>query len=104
MKKEIVERLTAIFNQLEIFTDHCQEPVKINEFSWNGSMEDFVVEYYIRKKKYVFHYNRQLLTDSSNTVKTDPVEQLKDELEYIKRMHERGIGSKEYYPMTQVER
>ncbi|WP_175596725.1 hypothetical protein [Bacillus sp. MRMR6] len=54
-------------------------------------------------QKYVFHYNEQIASRIGAHFSNNPLEQLENEVLYMKRMYERGIGAKEYYPFTDFE-
>lgn len=100
MKSTIQEKLQHIFGSIEIYSEYSSEVTRIETFRWNQDPINFKVEYFIQSQKYVFHFDREEAEVLG--VKTDPLEQLEDEVKYIKRMHERGIGAKEYYPFTSI--
>lgn len=104
MENRIQEKINEIFTSIEIYPEYSSDPIKILQFKWNLDMIDFIVEYYIHQKKYVFHYNEQIAKEIGfNYIKVNPLEQLENEVKYIKRMYERGIGAKEYYPFTNIQ-
>ena len=107
METNIPEKIYEIFNSVEIFSEYSSESIKIKEFFWNGDPDNFIVEYVINQTTYIFHYNNQIASeiDSIYLKKSllSPLDQLEFELNYIKRMYERGIGSKEYYPFTNIK-
>ncbi|WP_140354926.1 hypothetical protein [Litchfieldia alkalitelluris] len=101
---ETQEKIEEIFSRIEILPEYAPTPIKITTFNWNQDVADFAVEYLIGRKKYLFHYNAELASElGTEYLNLDPIEQLEKELQYIKRMYERGIGSKEYYPFTHEE-
>lgn len=84
--------------------EYSPEIIKIKDVTWNQDMVDFRVDYYKNQNKYIFHFNKQLAKEIGTLdLSKDPLEQLASEVKYIKRMYERGIGAKEYYPFTQIE-
>jgi hypothetical protein len=104
MQTNIQEKIHEIFNGVEIFSEYSSESIKIKEFFWNGDLDNFIVEYAINQTRYIFHYNHQIASEiNSIYLKNSPLAQLEFELKYIKRMYERGIGSKEYYPFTNIK-
>ncbi|MBM6616611.1 hypothetical protein [Bacillus suaedaesalsae] len=100
MASTIQEKIQQIFDSIEIKYEYSSDVTRIETFNWNGELHDFKVEYFIGSQKYVFHYDREEVKNLG--VKTNPIEQLEDEVRYVKRMHERGIGSKDYYPFTTI--
>ncbi|WP_456274764.1 hypothetical protein [Bacillus sp. AK031] len=61
------------------------------------------MEYYINQQKVVFYYSMELAVGTGEDLQNlDPFEQLEKEVKYVKRMYERGIGAKEYYPFTEA--
>lgn len=100
MKATIQHKLQTLFNSIEIYPEYSQEIKRIDSFTWNEDLVDFKVEYCIGQEKYVFHFDREEAEVLG--VKTNPFEQLEDEVKYVKRMYERGIGSKDYYPFTSI--
>ena len=104
MEANIQEKIHEIFNGVEIFSEYSSESIKIKEFFWNGDLNNFIVEYAINQTRYIFHYNHQIASEiNSIYLKNSALAQLEFELNYIKRMYERGIGSKEYYPFTNIK-
>lgn len=100
MKATIQLKLQLLFKSIEIYPEYSQEVKRIDSFTWNEDLVDFEIEYFIGQTKYVFHFDKKEAEVLG--VKTNPLEQLEDEVKYIKRMHERGIGSKDYYPFTSI--
>ena len=97
MKDEVNARINDLFKSIEIHPEYSTDPVKITNYQWNQDLNDFTVVYYIHRKKYTFRYNEM------NGERLNPLRQLEKEVHYIKRMNERGIGSKHYYPFTTIE-
>jgi hypothetical protein len=105
MKINIQEKITEIFTSVEIHPEYSPEIINIKNFKWNNDICNFKVEYYVDQTKYVFHFNEQIANEiSSEYFSKNPLEQLEREVKYIKRMYERGIGSKDYYPFTHIEK
>lgn len=104
METNIQEKIRDIFNSVEICSEYSSESIKIKDFYWNGNLDNFIVEYSINQTRYIFHHNNQIASEiNSIYLKNCPLDQLEFELNYIKRMYERGIGSKEYYPFTNIK-
>ncbi|MFE8700468.1 hypothetical protein ACFYKX_07580 [Cytobacillus sp. FJAT-54145] len=102
MMIQIQNQIEEMFNRIEIFPEYSEDTIKISRFSWNNDVVDFLVEYYIEHRKFVFHYS-DLLARDLDIEPVDPLKQLECEVKYIKRMVERGIGAKEFYPFTRIE-
>ena len=103
MKNIKHEKIQDIFNSIVIYPEYTETPIKITQYSWNGNLEDFIVEYYVNQERLVFQYNKDLAAEKdANYLHLDPFEQLEQEVKYIKRMYERGIGAKECYPFTNI--
>ncbi|RSK27632.1 hypothetical protein EJF36_12510 [Bacillus sp. HMF5848] len=103
MTNSIEVKLQELFNSIQIQPEYSRSPLEISQFHWNQKLDDFVVEYVIGNKKYIFHFDVERAANlNSEQVFQDPLEQLEFEVNYIKRMHERGIGAKEYYPFTDI--
>ncbi|RSK27628.1 hypothetical protein EJF36_12490 [Bacillus sp. HMF5848] len=102
MTNSIEVKLQELFNSIQIQPEYSRKSLKISQFHWNQKLDDFIVEYVIGNKKYIFRFDVERAANlNSEYVSQDPLEQLESEVKYIKRMHERGIGSKEYYPFTE---
>ncbi|KAA0546282.1 hypothetical protein FZW96_16380 [Bacillus sp. BGMRC 2118] len=101
MFSSIQERLEQLFDSIEIYLEYSPDVKRIDQFTWNGDVHPFRVEYVIDSATYVFQFEEE--TANKLGMKTDPLEQLEDEVRYIKRMYERGIGSKDYYPFTTID-
>lgn len=96
------QRLQDFFYNMEIHPEFAEEPIRITRYNWNENEDDFIVDFWIEQRQYRFHYNLERAEQFGPEYKNiDPVKQLEDEVNYIKRMYERGIGSKEYYPFTE---
>lgn len=103
MRENVESKLADIFQRIKIHPEYSPESIQIKDYYWNGSMEDFRVEYYIEDRKCVFHYNEEIAKRvGEDYINIDPLEQLESELKYIDRMYGRGIGAKEYYPFTEI--
>jgi hypothetical protein len=100
--REIEQKLRDMFDCIEIYPPFTPNPIKITDFIWNKSIEDFKVTYFIGNGKYVFHYNEQIAREIGVDFSNNPLEQLEQEVLYMKRMQERGIGAKEYFPFTEI--
>jgi 5-methylcytosine-specific restriction enzyme subunit McrC len=103
-KNEIQAKIDEIFESVSIYPEFTDEVIRITEYEWGQEIEDFRVEYYVGRRKYVFHYPDELdVPLEGYEVSDDKLEQLENEVNYIKRMMERGIGAKEYYPLTEIK-
>ncbi|OLO38082.1 hypothetical protein BTR23_11845 [Alkalihalophilus pseudofirmus] len=100
MNRDTQEKVDSIFKSIEIVPEYSSRTLKIDRFTWNGDMEDFIVVYFVGPTKFTFHYNDEIANELGIETKKNPVQQLELEVNYLKRMYERGIGSKEYYPFT----
>lgn len=99
--EKIQKKISEIFEGIEIYPEYSSSTINITKYRWNGDMKDFVVEYFIEESKYVFHFNEEIAKALGINIKSlDPLNQLESEVKYVKRMFERGIGTKEYYPFT----
>ncbi|MEW9053052.1 MAG: hypothetical protein AB2392_17970 [Neobacillus sp.] len=49
-------------------------------------MEDFEVVYFLQDRKFVFHYNEQIARQVEGDFSSNPLEQLENEVSYIKRI------------------
>jgi hypothetical protein len=78
---------------IEIHPPYSSEPIRIIEYTWNKSIEDFKVVYFLQGNRYVFHYNERLASGIDVDFSKNPLEQLEKEVLYVKRMYERGIGA-----------
>jgi 5-methylcytosine-specific restriction enzyme subunit McrC len=104
-KDEIQAKIDDIFKSITISPEYSTEIIRITEYEWNRKMDDFKVEYFIGNTKYVFHYPERLSSKLADyEIREDRLEQLEDELMYVKRMFARGIGAKDYYPLTEIVR
>jgi hypothetical protein len=101
--REIEQKLRDFFQSIEIYPPFTSDPIRIRDFNWNKSMEDFKVTYLLGNAKHVFHYNEQIAREIDVDFSKNPLEQLEKEVLYIKRANERGIGAKEYFPFTEIE-
>jgi 5-methylcytosine-specific restriction enzyme subunit McrC len=103
--EQIQARIDEIFKGIEIRPEYSTEVILITEYEWNGKMDDFRVEYFIGSTKYVFHYPERVSPELAvYEISKDPLKQFENEVMYVKRMMARGIGAKEYYPLTEVVR
>ncbi|MFJ8265491.1 hypothetical protein [Peribacillus asahii] len=102
MKDNIQEKLGEILDSVEIYPEYSPDIIRVKSFTWNKDLVDCIVEYYLNGTKCIFRYNDQI-TKEYDSIKDNPLEQLEWELTYIKRMYERGISAKEYYPCTTIE-
>lgn len=102
MNEKIHNQMKEMFNGIEIYPEYSREAIKITKFTWNHKIDDFIVEYDINNRKFLFHYS-DLLARELDIEPVDPLKQLESEVMYIKRMVERGIGAKEFYPFTSIE-
>jgi hypothetical protein len=101
--RENEQKIREMFERIQIYSEFSPEPIKITEYKWNKSMTDFEVIYFLGNVKYVFRYNDQIASEIVGDFLKNPLEQLEKEVLYIKRMKERGIGAKEYFPFTEIE-
>ncbi len=103
-KNEIQAKIDEIFESVSIYPEYTGEVIRITDYEWSQEIEDFRVEYYVGRRKYVFYYPDELEKPLKGyEVSVDKLEQLENEVNYIKRMMERGIGAKEYYPLTEIK-
>lgn len=104
MVDNLQQKIKELFESIKIRSTYSSDVITIDKFMWNGDYVDFLVEYYIGDTKYIFHYNKQIAKKGDKKgLEINPYTQLKAELMYIKRMYERGIGAKEYYPFTSIQ-
>jgi 5-methylcytosine-specific restriction enzyme subunit McrC len=104
MIEEVQTKIDEIFKGIVIRPEYSTESIQITDYKWNQKMDDFKVEYVIGSTKYVFHYPERLSSDLAvYDIREDRLKQLEDEVMYVKRMLARGIGAKDYYPLTHIE-
>jgi hypothetical protein len=104
-KDEIQAKIDDMFKSITISPEYSTEIIRITDYEWNRKMNDFKVEYFIGDTKYVFHYPVRLSSELADyDIREDRLEQLEAELIYVKRMFARGIGAKDYYPLTEIVR
>jgi 5-methylcytosine-specific restriction enzyme subunit McrC len=102
--EEIQTKIDEIFKGIVIRPEYSTESIQITDYEGNRKMDDFKVEYVIGSTKYVFHYPERLSSDLAEyDIREDRLEQLEDELMYVKRMLARGMGAKDYHPLTHIE-
>jgi 5-methylcytosine-specific restriction enzyme subunit McrC len=102
-RNEIQAKLDEVFKSITIILEYSTEIIRITDYVWNGKMDDFQVEYVIGSTKYVFCYPERLNQKlTAYEIREDRLEQLEDEVMYVKRMMTRGIGAKVYYPLTEI--
>jgi 5-methylcytosine-specific restriction enzyme subunit McrC len=102
-RDEIQAKIEEILKSITIRPEYSTEVIRITDYEWNGKMDDFQVEYFIESTKYVFLYPERLNPElAAYEISDDRLEQLENEVIYVKRMITRGIGAKEYYPLTEV--
>jgi 5-methylcytosine-specific restriction enzyme subunit McrC len=102
-RDEIQAKIEEIFQSITIRPEYSTEVIRITDYEWNGKIDDFQVEYFIGITKYVFRYPERLNPElAAYEISDDRLEQLENEVKYVKRMMTRGIGAKEYYPLTEV--
>jgi len=84
--------------------DHSSTVIYKDHIPVTGIVKIFEFGNYVKLyTRYVFHYNDQIAKDISADFSQNPLEQLENEVLYIKRMFERGMGAKEYYPFTKIQ-
>jgi 5-methylcytosine-specific restriction enzyme subunit McrC len=104
-KDDIQAKIDGIFKSITISPEYSTEIIRITDYEWNGKMDDFQVEYYIGSTKYMFRYPERLNPElAAYEISEDRLEQLENEVMYVKRMMTRGIGAKDYYPLTEIVR
>jgi 5-methylcytosine-specific restriction enzyme subunit McrC len=104
-KDEIQAKIDDMFKSITISPEYSTEIIRITDYEWNRKMNDFKVEYFIGDTKHVFHYPVRLSSELADyDIREDRLEQLEAELTYVKRMFARGIGAKDYYPLTEIVR
>jgi 5-methylcytosine-specific restriction enzyme subunit McrC len=104
-KAEIQAKIDEILKSITISPEYSTEIIRITDYEWNGKMDDFQVEYFIESTKYVFRYPERLNPElAAYEISEDRLEQLENEVMYVKRMMTRGIGAKDYYPFTEIVR
>jgi hypothetical protein len=62
--REIEQKMGEMINGIVSYPSYSSDPIKIKEYIWNKSMEDFEVTYFLGNAKYVFHYNDQFASET----------------------------------------
>jgi 5-methylcytosine-specific restriction enzyme subunit McrC len=92
--EQIQARIHEIFKGIEIRPEYSAEVIQITKYEWNGKMDDFKVEYFIGSTKYVFYHPDTLDAElAAYEISEDRLEQLENEVMYVKRRMSRGIGA-----------
>ncbi|MEK4512069.1 hypothetical protein EJP82_18110 [Paenibacillus anaericanus] len=99
-KELIQENLNKIINNYNSEIAGNVE-AKITSFSWNGMLNDFLLEFTIGNTKLTFRVNSELCKEKGyNFNDMNVIDQFEKEIHYLKRAYYRGIYSKDYLPFV----
>jgi hypothetical protein len=97
----IRQEISCIFDTIEIQEEYSTEVIKIKKYEWNGDSQNFKIKFYLKNKEYLFHCNKEICEAVGvNWDSLDILKQLEWEINYLKRVYERGIGAKDYILFT----